>query len=138
MAKALSIELIYELTGQRVDSAETAPTFIRGDSILLKGKVFGASLTGLAAKLTAKMILPDGTLGPTVISKSSGATTPTITITSVNTSVSTVDIVLTSADTAAFEPGQRFVFDVEFTTTTPVLTRSVKGSFSIEEDYTVV
>lgn len=135
--KVLSIDLRYELTGKPINSRAEDPTFIRGDSILIKGKVFGATLTGITATLTGKMILPDGSVGPVVFTKSSAGTGAAITLTTVNPSISLVDIALLPEDTEAFEPGQRFVFDVEVKTTTPAITRSIKGGFGIEEDYTV-
>lgn len=136
--RLLVIELTYERTGQSVSQREKDPSFIRGDTIDIVGKIYGKALTGLTATLTGRLILPDGTVGPAVFTKTSGGEGAAIVLTVVNDSVSTVRATISSDDTKALEPGNVVVFDVEFeTTTTPPITRSIKGRFAIEEDYTL-
>ncbi|MEW5857385.1 MAG: hypothetical protein AB1861_08390 [Cyanobacteriota bacterium] len=133
----LSFDLYYQNTGTKITPEMETPKFIRGDSISIVGRVYGKDLTGLSAKLTARMVLPDGSTGPAVITKTSAASGG-ITLTTVNPSISGVQITLSPEDTSAFDDGQKFVFDIEFsTTTTPPVRRSVKSRFVIEEDYTL-
>lgn len=133
----LNFDLYYQNTGTKITPEMEAPKFIRGDSIAIAGRVYGKALTGLSAKLTARMVLPDGSTGPGVITKTSAADGG-IVLTEVNDSVSSVLIDIGAGDTSAFDDGQRFVFDVEFsTTTTPPVRRSLKSKFVIEEDYTL-
>jgi len=134
----IDIEIRYERTSKKINDPET-PTFPRSDTILLKGRVTGEKLEGLTAKSTVRMIMPNtGKPGSAVIIKEVGEG---ITITTLNPAVKTIDIELAQPpDTAGFEPGQQFVFDVEITRPaaegTIALTRSVDGRFRISEDYT--
>lgn len=138
MSKEIDIEIRYERTGKKIDQEE--PTFPRSDTILLKGRVTGEELTGLTATATVRMIMPTtGQPGSAVITKTVGSG---ITITVLNPAVSSIDIELAQpVDTAGFEPGQRFVFDVEITrpagTGITAITRTLKGGFRISEDYTL-
>ena len=136
MPKSIDASLFYERNGKPVNF-NYAPVFPRSDTIILVGKITGDSLTGLSASLTGRMIMPDGSVGPAVIAKTSGAAGG-ITLTQINPAVSSVKAFIESADTSGFEPGQHFVFDIEFkTTTTPPLVYTIKGQFLIEEDYTL-
>ena len=136
MPKSIDAKLYYERTGRPVNF-EDQPVFPRSDTIILVGKVTGDDLTGLSGKLTGRMVLEDGSTGPAVITKTSGADGG-IVIAEVNPTVNSVKAYIESSDTSGFEPGQVFVFDVEFTTTTtPPLVHTIKGRFAIEEDYTL-
>lgn len=135
----MEIDLRFERTGDKVEnSLVKVPNFIRSDTIDIQGKVYGKLLTGLTATLTARMLMPDGSTGPILFEKTSSGVGAAITLTAVNTSVSTVAISIPTADTSALDVGQKVVFDIEFTTTTtPPVVRTVKGAFVIEEDYTL-
>jgi len=136
MPKSIDASLFYERNGKQVNFNHT-PIFPRSDTIILIGKITGDDLTGLSASLTGRMMMPDGSVGPAVITKTS-TLDGGITLTEVNPAVNSVKAFIESADTSGFEPGQSFVFDVEFkTTTTPPLVYTIKGQFRIEEDYTL-
>jgi hypothetical protein len=136
MAKSIDAKLYYERNGRPVNFQDQ-PVFPRSDTIILTGNVTGDDLTGLAVSLTGRMVLEDGSVGPAVITKTSGVSGG-ITITNVNPAVKSVKAYIESGDTSGFGPGQVFVFDVEFTTTTtPPLVHTIKGRFAIEEDYTL-
>jgi len=134
----MSITLEYEKNRMAVQkSFANPPTFFRSDTIDILGQVYGQDLTGLSAKLTGKIILPDGTPGPNVITKTSAASGG-ITLTSVNAAVSRVRISIGTDDTKGFQPGDKIIFDVEFiTTTTPPIVRTIVGAFILAEDYTL-
>ena len=136
MPKSIDASLYYERNGKPVNF-DHAPVFPRSDTIILVGKITGNNLTGLSASLTGRMVMPDGSVGPAVITKTSGVGGG-ITLTEVNPAVTSVKAFIESTDTSGFEPGQHFVFDIEFkTTTTPPLVYTIKGQFLIEEDYTL-
>lgn len=134
---ALDIELKYARSGQNVREDFTY-THTRSDAgKFLVGRVAGEALTGLSATFTARMIMPNGSVGPAVIVKESSSAGE-IDIVSANVAVSTFSVNLVPADTSAFQPGQAFVFDVEFkTTTTPAIVQTLKGRFALAEDYTL-
>lgn len=146
MGQSIDAKLYYERFNQLV-APDNQPVFPRSDTIILSGRVTGNDLSGLSATFTARMILEDGSVGPIVITKSSassgsgsgsGGGSGGIIITDVNPATRLIKVYIQSADTAGFEPGQIFVFDVEFRTTgTPPLTYTIKGKFAIEEDYTL-
>lgn len=140
LTRELVAELFYENTGKAINDPNETPVFIRDDTIIIAGNAYGSAIanvmtgetptSNLTAQLTGKMILPDGTVGATVFEEQA-------TVTPINVAVSQVRIELNGA-TKGFMPGQRFVFDVEFNTTgASVIKRSLKGKFSIEEDYTI-
>lgn len=140
LERELVADLLYENTGKAINAPNENPVFIRDDTIIIVGNAYGSAIanvmtptpptTNLTAVLTGKMILPDGTVGATVF-------TANATVAPINAAVCNIRIELDGA-TKGFQPGQRFVFDVEMNTTgTKAIKRSVKGKFSIEEDYTI-
>ena len=137
MTTALDIKASYVRTGEPF-GPETSYRMIRSDAgEFLKGRVASENLTGLSATFTARMVMPDGSTGPAVITKLSSAIDE-IAITENNVAVNTLTVFLKSSDTSGFEPGQRFRCDLEVrTSTTPPTVYTLKSSFSIEEDYTL-
>lgn len=133
----ISIDLFYEQTKQKIDAAGVEPSFVLEDTIDIFGTVFGKDLTGLSAKLSACLVLGNGSISAPVFTKTS-TQSGGIVLTQISPSAYNVRISLASTDTAAFDVGQKIVFDVEFsTTTTPPVKRTKKGSFVLEEQYTV-
>lgn len=135
----LSINLLYAKDGKLI-SSEKPIKHIRGDAgLFLSGSVASdLSLAGATAKFTARMILPNGAIGPAVIEKDSTAEGGgEIEISSLNPAVSGIEIYLLEADTDQLDPGQHLVFDFELTlTTVPPTIRTVKGALIVEQDYT--
>lgn len=133
----ITIELLYEQTKQRIDAPGIVPSFVLEDTIDIFGTVFGRDLTGLSAKLSACLVLGNGSISAPVFTKTSAANGGII-LTQVSPTAYKVRISIASSNTSAFEVGQKVVFDVEFsTTTTPPVKRTKKGSFVLEEQYTV-
>ena len=131
----MQANLKFERNNKDIHSFEPS-VFPRGDTIKIVGVVHGEGLTGLAATLTAKMVVA-GVAGATAFTKTSGVGGD-ITLDQKNSATHTVEILIESADTRGYGPGQEFVFDVEFTTTTtPPEVYTVIGRFSISEDYTL-
>lgn len=135
----LDIDLRFVRDNSRVDP-KNSYIHIRSDAgVFLTGRVSGDAdqLTGLSATMTARPIMPDGSVGAAAIVKVSSSTDE-INITTNNAITRTVDVILEEGDTSGWDAGQRFVFDVEFkNTATPPLTQTVKGQFSLSEDYTI-
>jgi hypothetical protein len=146
MANSLYIDMRYESNNMKFDGAEQ-PVFVRSDSVVVVGPIAGANLTGLTVKASVCKVLPDGSISPPIYSRTVGSG---ITLSTLNSSEKKAAIVLIQpGENAADDPGQKYVADVEFTyaqdftvgttvgTATP-MRRTLKGGFSIEEDYTVI
>lgn len=138
-------DLRYEKGNVKFDSPEKL-VFVRSDSVVLLGTVVG-QLSDLSVKASVCKILPNGQISAPIYSRTVGSG---ITINALNSSERKVTIVLIEpGENAADDPGQKYVADVEFTydqdftvgttvgTATP-MRRTLKGGFSIEEDYTVI
>lgn len=123
------------------------PVFVRSDSVVVTGPIAGTNLTGLTVKASICKVLPDGSNSPPIYARAVGSG---ITLSTLNASEKKAAIVLIqSGENAADEPGQKYVADIEFTynqdftvgttvgTPTP-MRKTIKGGFSIEEDYTVI
>jgi hypothetical protein len=146
MANSLYIDMRYESNNMKFDGTER-PVFVRSDTIVVVGPIAGANLTGLTVKASVCKVLPDGSNSPPIYSRTVGNG---VTLSSLNASEKKAAIVLIqSGDNAADEPGQKYVADIEFsydqdfTVGTTVgtaisMTKTIKGGFSIEEDYTVI
>lgn len=138
MEKKMTIDLRWEMDGSQL-RFDRPKEVIRSDDILIQGNVYGVDLTGLTATLTARQILPDGTISAPAFTVESGVGGG-ITLTAIGTGASLykVEAMIAGSNTSAFEPGTRFVFDIEFnTTTTPPIRRTVRGAFSLLQDFTV-
>jgi hypothetical protein len=138
-------DLRYENGNVKFDSLEKL-VFVRSDSVVLLGTVVG-QLSTLSVKASVCKILPNGKISAPIYSRTVGSG---ITINVLNSSERKITIVLIgNGENAADDPGQKYVADVEFTydqdftvgttvgTATP-MRRTLKGEFSIEEDYTVI
>lgn len=128
----MEVELNYERTGQAVSDLIN-PEFPRQDTVRLLGKIYGPDLTGLTIKSSLKVHPQDVVIG--IKDATAG-----VIITDVNDFIKTVQIdVAAPGDTAPFDPGQQFLFDIQITvgTAPDLFVRSLKGRFKISEDYTV-
>lgn len=146
MENTLYVDMRYESNNMKFDGAEK-PVFVRSDSVVVVGPIAGASLAGLVIKASVCKVLPNGSISPPIYSRTVGNG---ITISTLNASEKKVAIVLIqSAENAADEPGQQYVADIQFsynqdftagtTVGTPTsMTKTIKGGFSIEADYTVI
>lgn len=141
----LYIDLRYEKGGGKFDAKEP-PVFVRSDSVVLLG-ILAGQMSGLSIKASVCKILPNGAVSTPIYSRAIGSG---IVISTLNASEKRVAISLIQVgENAADEPGQKYVADVEisygqdFTVGTTVGTatpmrRTIKGGFSIEEDYTII
>lgn len=147
MSSALYLDFKYEATGQNV-SQNINPVFPRQDTVLVVGTISG-NVTLTSITTTLKMILPNGLTGATVATRTStGASTTGIDIININAQVKKVYLqIAMPVDTQSYDPGQQFVFDIQVeasstftigtsTTSAIQLVESVKGMFTISEDYT--
>lgn len=146
MASSLYVDMRYESSNMKFDGTDQ-PVFVRSDSVVVVGPIAGASLTGLTVKASVCKVLPNGSVSPPIYSRTVGSG---ITLSTLNASERKAAIVLIqSGENAADEPGQKYVADIEFnysqdfssgTTvgTTTSMRKTIKGGFSIEQDYTVI
>lgn len=146
MANSLYIDMRYESNNMKFDGTDR-PVFVRSDTVVVVGPIAGANLTGLTVEASVCKVLPNGSISSPIYSRTVGNG---ITISTLNASEKKAAIVLIqSGDNAADEPGQKYVADIQFsynqdfaagTTvgTTTSMTKTIKGGFSIEEDYTVI
>lgn len=146
MASSLYIDMRYESNDMRFDGTDQ-PVFVRSDSIVVVGSIAGQNLTGLTVKASVCKVLPDGSNSPPIYSRAVGSG---ITVNTLNSSEKKAAIVLIQpGENAADKSGQKYVADIEFSypqdftvgttvgTATP-MRKTIKGAFSIEEDYTVI
>lgn len=146
MANSLYIDMRYESNGMKFDGTDR-PVFVRSDSVVVVGSIASATLTGLTVKASVCKVLPNGSNSPPIYSRTVGSG---ITLSTLNASEKKAAIVLIqSGDNAADDPGQKYVADIEFSydqdfsvgttvgTAIP-MRKTIKGGFSIEEDYTVI
>jgi hypothetical protein len=143
---SLYIDMRYESNDLKFDAAGKPPIFVRSDSVVVIGQVAG-NLSGLVVKASVCKVLPDGSIGPPVYSRTVGNG---ITMSSPSPNERRVAVSLIQVgENAADRPGQQYVADIEFsynqdfsvgtTVGTPVpMRRTIKGAFGIEEDYTII
>lgn len=143
---SLYIDMRYESNDVKFDGTEK-PIFVRSDSVVVVGLIAGASLAGLVVRASVCKVLPNGSISPPIYSRSVGNG---VTISTLNASEKKAAIVLIqSGENASDEPGQQYVADIQFSynqdftagTTVGIstpMTKTIKGAFSIEADYTII
>lgn len=146
MALDFYVDLKYERTKRRFDELNYRPVFVRADTIVVSGLVIG-DLTGLTVRASVCKVLPNGSIGAPSYSRTVGSG---IIVSNINQNEKYVAVTLLEAgDNSNDEPGQAYVADIEFsydadytigtTVGDPVPMRhTIKGGFSIEQDYTTI
>lgn len=126
----------WKETKQNVTENTPPMKIIRSDTRTIEAECYGDAITDLVVVCTVQKVLPDGTKA-TVYTKSSASVGDGIVITEISPDTYSKAIVpiIDKDDTSGFEPGDVFVFDVEFTTTTERAT--ILGNFSLVEDRTL-
>lgn len=126
----------WKETKQNVTENTPPMKIIRSDTRTIEAECYGDAITDLVVVCTVQKVLPDGTKA-TVYTKSSASVGDGIVITEISPDTYSKAIVpiIDKDDTSGFEPGDIFVFDVEFTTTTERAT--ILGNFSLVEDRTL-
>lgn len=126
----------WKETKQNVTENTPPMKIIRSDTRTIEAECYGDAITDLVVVCTVQQVLPDGTKA-TVYTKSSASVGDGIVITEISPDTYSKAIVpiIDKDDTSGFEPGDIFVFDVEFTTTTERAT--ILGNFSLVEDRTL-
>lgn len=132
----MKVTALWKETKQGVSETTPPMKIIRSDTRTIQAECYGDAITDLVIVATVQKILPDGSKA-TVYTKSSATVGDGIVITEVSADRYSKALVpiIDKTDTSGFEPGDIFVFDVEFTTTTERST--ILGNFSLIEDRTV-
>lgn len=137
---ALTTDISFEykrFPGKKLGDASYVPLFPRGDSIELIGRFIGEDVTTMAVDATVRPII-EGQTGPPIVERKTGDAE--VVITSLNPAVTEVYLMLCKpSDTAGFEPGQPFRFDIQITVPNkksgaPNVTTTILGQFVIAED----
>lgn len=137
---ALTTDISFEykrFPGRKLGDLSYVPLFPRGDSIELAGRFIGEDVTTMAVDATVRPII-EGQTGPPIVERKTGDAE--VVITSLNPAITEVYLMLCKpSDTAGFEPGQAFRFDVQVTVPNkkagaPNVTTTILGQFVLAED----
>ncbi|MEY2778705.1 MAG: hypothetical protein RL008_801 [Actinomycetota bacterium] len=137
---ALTTDLSFEykrFPNRKLGDETYIPRFPRGDSIEIVGRFIGENVATMAVDATVVPVI-NGQSGPPVVTRETGDAE--VVITSLNPAVKEIYLMLCKpTDTAGFEPGQIFKFDIQITVPNkksgaPNVTTSILGQFFISED----
>ena len=122
--------------GGAVVELEKPIKIIRSDTRTILAECYGDAITDLVIVVTVQKVLPDGSKMD-VYTKTSATAGDGIVITEVSPDKYSKAVIplIDKTDTAGFDAGDVFFFDVEFTTATERST--VLGNFTLAEDRTL-